>query len=421
MGGKFVSQVLTLAGGTAFAQVVNIVSLPALTRLYRPEDFGLQAIFLAVVTLGLVLVSLKYENAIMAARTDGEARRCVALVFWLSSALSAVIAIMSLLASLLPLELPDEFLVVALCSAIMMASSSCMQALYIFGNRISHYGYLTRGRVLGALATGGFAIAYGLYPGGYEGLLIATIIGSLVNTIYLWRRSEQLSLVFLARSRRYLVAVAQANIRFPKFLILSSLLDRASAQFHIFVLAHWFGPAVSGSVSLHNRVVSLPSSIVGGAIGDVFKQKASVALRTHGECASLFIRSAIALSLVVVGPFVILLFFAPELFILVFGSEWRMAGEISQRLAVVFALGFVVSPLSSLIYLEDNQKYDLIVQGILMVSLISGFSWAVLRGEVMTAINVYALAFCVKYLIEFYLCGCIATGRSWKLQKIVVS
>jgi len=271
--------------------------------------------------------------------------------------------------------------------------------------------------VFGGLATGGFAVVYGLYPGGYEGLLIASILGCLVNTIFLWRRSERLSLAYLAQSRPHLPAVARANVRFPKFLILSTLLDRASSQFHILVLANWFGPAVSGSVSLHNRVISLPSSIVRGAIGDVFKQKASVALRLHGECTSLFVKSAIALSLLVLGPFLVLLFFAPKLFVLFFGPEWQMAGEISQRLAIVFAIGFVVSPLTTLIYLENNQKYDVVVQGILMVLLVSGFAWAVPRGEVMTAINVYALAYCLKYLIQFYLCGCIATGRSWKLQK----
>ncbi len=421
MASRFLAQVATLAGGTAMAQAVNLVTLPVLTRLYSPADFGVLAVFLAVVSVGSVLASLQYENAIMAAPTDEDARRCVALVFWLSGVISLAAAFVAGVAWVVDGtsgKLPDGFLVIAVASAAMLAATAWTQALYAFGNRTSQYGFLTRGRVFGALVTGGVAIAWGYLLDGFEGLLIGTLLGSLTNTAYLWVRSGQFDLAWLRASRHQLLEVARQNIRFPKFLIFSSLLDRASSQLHIFVLTRWFDAAIAGSVSLHNRVVSLPSSLIGNAIGDVFKQKASEALRENGNCRRLFVRTTAVLALVAIVPFVVLLLFAPPLFAMVFGEQWRMAGEISQRLAIVFALGFVVSPVSALIYLEENQKYDLVVQGLLMGLLIAGFAWAVSRQDAMAAIVVYAVAYSVKYVVELYLCACIATGRSWTLRPL---
>ena len=41
---SFASDVLTLAGGTTFAQILTILAAPVLTRLYGPEDFGVWAL-----------------------------------------------------------------------------------------------------------------------------------------------------------------------------------------------------------------------------------------------------------------------------------------------------------------------------------------------------------------------------------------
>jgi len=78
-----------------------------------------------------------------------------------------------------------------------------------------------------------------------------------------------------------------------------------------------------------------------------------------------------------VVPFLILLFYSPELFILVFGEKWRQAGEFSQILSFLFFIQFVVSPLSSLILIAEKQKIDFYLQIYLVatvgISLLLGF------------------------------------------------
>ena len=62
---NFASDVLTLAGGTTFAQILTILSVPILTRLYGPEDFGVWALYISITSIITVIACMRYEYSIM--------------------------------------------------------------------------------------------------------------------------------------------------------------------------------------------------------------------------------------------------------------------------------------------------------------------------------------------------------------------
>ena len=51
-------------GGSGGAQLMLIVAAPILTRLFTPEEFGIFAIYVAIVTFLSMGIFLKYELAI---------------------------------------------------------------------------------------------------------------------------------------------------------------------------------------------------------------------------------------------------------------------------------------------------------------------------------------------------------------------
>lgn len=60
----FIRNVRVLAGGTALAQLVALLVLPFLTRLYTPEDFTILATYTSVLALLTVIACLRFEIAI---------------------------------------------------------------------------------------------------------------------------------------------------------------------------------------------------------------------------------------------------------------------------------------------------------------------------------------------------------------------
>jgi O-antigen/teichoic acid export membrane protein len=71
------------------------------------------------------------------------------------------------------------------------------------------------------------------------------------------------------------------------------------------------------------------------------------------------LRTAGGLFLAGIGPCVLFIAFAPLLFTVYLGPDWREAGEIARILAPMLLLQMVVSPVSTVFLFTNNQKLDL--------------------------------------------------------------
>ena len=80
--------------GTIIAQAIPIAISPILTRIYRPEDFGLYAIFVAIITILGTVVSGRYELAIMLPKKDEDAINIFALGILITVCMTAFITIL---------------------------------------------------------------------------------------------------------------------------------------------------------------------------------------------------------------------------------------------------------------------------------------------------------------------------------------
>lgn len=67
---EFSRNVLTLMTGTTITQAIPIAISPILTRIYTPEDFGIFALYMSVVSIVSVVATGCYELAIMLPKKD---------------------------------------------------------------------------------------------------------------------------------------------------------------------------------------------------------------------------------------------------------------------------------------------------------------------------------------------------------------
>ncbi len=62
---EFSRNVLTLMTSTTIAQAIPLAISPILTRLYTPSDFGIFALYMSISSIISVVVTGRYELAIM--------------------------------------------------------------------------------------------------------------------------------------------------------------------------------------------------------------------------------------------------------------------------------------------------------------------------------------------------------------------
>ncbi|TMP31452.1 hypothetical protein CWB99_04145 [Pseudoalteromonas rubra] len=411
MNNIFVRNILKLAGGTGTAQLINIISIPILARLYVPEHFAALAIFTSIVAIASVLTTLKFENAIIAVKQDLDAAKLVLFIlFW--SVFSSIFAFFTFIFLRKFIHFTDDQLTIVVAfSAVMSIVSSLNAVLYFYNNRHQNYSVMTKGRVYAAFTVFAISIS-GFYLGlGAIGLLTGALSGAVVNLLYQFHFGIKPDVKLTWQGIVSSINSAKKYRRFPLFLVPSSFIDRLASQTHTFFFAKFFSPEILGALNLHNRVTSLPASVVGASVSDVFKKSANDLLQTTGNCSRLFFKTTLYLALLAIVPTLVLGLYGVEIYTLVFGEKWKFAGEIAEVLAPMFFFSFVVSPVSAIIYLEKNQKFDLFLQLFLLSLLLLFFYFSLSELTPIVAVKAYMSAYIIKYVLEFFLCARLSSGH----------
>lgn len=87
---EFSRNVLTLMSGTALSQIIAILVLPILSRIYNPNDFGKLAIVMAISNIAGVVLALRYEMAIMLPKQNKTAFMAMAQAVFLALLFSII-------------------------------------------------------------------------------------------------------------------------------------------------------------------------------------------------------------------------------------------------------------------------------------------------------------------------------------------
>lgn len=189
---------------------------------------------------------------------------------------------------------------------------------------------------------------------------------------------------------------------FPIFSTWTALFNTASLQFAPIMFIAIFGATVTGLYALTLRMLTLPSSLIGNAVGSVFLSEAPAAKR-EGNLAELVTKLHSRLAMAGALPLVVLLFFGPELFTLVFGEEWRKAGVYSQWMAPWIYLQFQWSPLSTLATVLELQQQALIAQVLTFILRFGSIVIALLLGcSADSSIFIFAIVSAVVYLFIMF-------------------
>ncbi|MER1969074.1 oligosaccharide flippase family protein [Castellaniella sp. GW247-6E4] len=399
----YARNVLTLMTGTTLAQALPIAISPILTRLYSPEDFGRFALYMAVAMMASVVVTGRYELAILLPRQDRDALHITALAMVLSIAISTVLLIIILffadsIATLLGDAALAPWLYWVPASTLLLG---LYQSLNYLSNRKAQYKRLAISRTVQSSSIALAQLSSGYAGSGAVGLMGGQLTGQVLATAVLarliWR--EEHRLIRVLRPSRSL-ALARKYINFPKYLIVAHGFNTASGQMPVLLLSALFSTTAAGFFTLTQRVMAAPMALIANALGDVFRQEASQAYIHQGECREIYQKTFKRLLLISAAPFAVFFFLAPTLFSWVFGEQWRVAGEYAQILTPMAFLQFITSPLSSMFMIAEKQRLDLLWQILLLSLVVSSFVLGNILASAKGALMIFSAAYCVAYAIN---------------------
>jgi O-antigen/teichoic acid export membrane protein len=359
--GSFAFDVLTLAGGTTFAQILGILAVPVLTRLYGPQDFGVWALYISITSIINVIVCLRYEFSIMLPESDEDAINLLGLCFL------AVLFVTSL--SLVIIWYSRDFIVEFLNSP-QIKDYLCFIPPFVFINgiflalnnwnsRTKLFKRLSISKVSSSISTIIMQLSLGfMRKNSPWGLIIGTLGGQAVATLILggqiWKDDRGLIKKSLGWGKVY--KGFKRYHKFPLIEIWSALMNSISWQLPAFLLAAFFSPVIVGFYSLGFRLLQLPMSLVGSSISQVFFQRASRAL-SEGTLPSLVESVFRVLVLIGMFPILILTITGSDVFTVIFGNAWTEAGVYAQILSLWAFVWFISSPLSTIYVVVEELHF----------------------------------------------------------------
>ncbi len=410
---QFKKNLVVLMGGMAIAQSIPIVLSPVLTRFYSPEEFGFFATFLAVSSFFTVVMSGKYELAIILPKRDEEAINLLSL----SALLSFVVTIAS---SILLFFLAGPFTILFKVTEIksivwLVPVVSFLATIYLLFNewsiRKNNFVILSRNKISNTSSISGFSLLFG-FNKIFFGLIFGQIFGQLTAALLsIHRVMKEDKGLFKFVSMRKMRFFATRYIDFAKFNIPGQLINTLAYQIPIFFISSRFGAAEVGYYALTERVLGVPLSFLGNSFRDVFKQKAASDYKEQGNCLAIYKKTTFTLIGLSIIPFIVLFIFAPILFSTVFGDKWLPSGEFTRALCFMYMLSFVSMPTSWIFVIAEKQKLDLLWQSMFLIITVISLSLGFLVDNVHFVLWMICIGRSIAFLIQIAMTYQLAKGE----------
>jgi len=401
---QFMRSVAILAGGTSFAQALPILFAPVLTRLYSPGDFGILAVYTAILILSLNFSSFRYEFAIPISEDNQTAVDLFVLCV-------VIIILMSLLSFFGIFIFYD-----ILCLIPQIGSLGqyfwLLPVGFLFNGSYHIVNYWAiRERKYSAIAltriSQGFSglitqLVLGFFKFGSFGLIVGQIIGQCAGLMTLAKQ-------FWANNKLYVRSVSFNSLSiaacrykdFPLYQSTASLMNSAGLQVPSLIFASCYGVEVAGWFYLTQKVLTIPISLIGTSVSKVFLGEAARLVRDPHKLQRLYKKINFKLLTIGTGPCIILAVSGQWIFKFAFGPQWVQSGFYVQVMAFMFLLKFSTDSVINLAIIE-RQDLSFIWALMCLVLVVLGIlsaNWLGLSD--FWAVVFFSVAMIFSYIVKY--------------------
>jgi O-antigen/teichoic acid export membrane protein len=403
-GGDVFRGMAMLAIGNIAARLIGIISLPILTRLYSPEDFGVLAVFTSLISVLAPLITFRYVLAMPLPRRDEMAINLIALCLGLMTIVSLLIGVALLLSSheLLGLFSMEQLAPYWWIIILGLIGNGLYEIMSFWATRKRAYKHISQTLATQSLLGNIVKLALGFLSIKPIGLLIGQVVLSSSGFLSLFLKFRE----DFSNNRKYINSeriklLAKRYSQFPVYRLPSQLMLVFSIQSPVLFFAVIFGPLATGQLSMALTVTAIPLSILGNSVSKAYyAETAKIGVRnpellisvTRSVTKKLFIASFI--------PFLVLVLGGKNIFVFVFGVNWADSGIFASLLAIYLVSQFVTAPVMHIFNVLNRQAVFLAINTLRAILMVGIFICLAPRLELSAAdtLLLYSSVMAVFYL-----------------------
>lgn len=395
---SFFRNVLTISSGTAISQILMVIATPILTRLYTPTSFGILALFSSLLAIAVVTSSLRYEVAIPLPKLNKHASYIVLLALAINTLLSLIILI---IVPRFSISLATRFKAPLLADYLwLLPFGIFFLGIYKIFNfwaiRNRHYFRIGKSKIIQSLTSITIQVMGGFTGLGALSLIVGRILGHFSGTVSLMY-GFKMRVPFKEKALLHKIwGMAKRYRNFLKYDVAASLVNTLNLEMPQIILAIFFGPMITGYYMLVDRVLAVPTTLIGQAVGQVYygDWKKNLAAGSLLQRTTQIIKN---LTTLMVLPSIVLFIMGKIIFSTLFGVKWAEAGIFASWMIFGAVTQFVYSPVSLALMATNGQKTNFIIHsGLLFLKVVASIIGVLLDSPLRT-VQMFSLANVIGY------------------------
>jgi O-antigen/teichoic acid export membrane protein len=349
---------LKLGTGTIFAQIISLVSIPIISRIYNPAEYGHLTLMLSVTAILIPVATFRIETLIVVSDTDEEAAKLLSISANLALIVSATLFAITFIKYFI---FENSSFMHALITSLLFAMVLIAQSIGVLMVQVALRAHkdsdIARSSVIQNLSISFAQVVTGIWSPSGSALISSYVAGRIVGISPLWRETRKISSKRGGDSRRTLEKY-MTQLKASRPLVFASVIDSAILGLPIILITTQFGLQYSGYIGITQTILTVPITLVGGAFGSVILSELSSNIRdnqdsTHRNATIIRTFSKYLFYFSTIFTIVTLLF-GSAIFKLIFNDNWLEASRLVGYLAVPFGVSLLWQPLMS-VYFASQQ------------------------------------------------------------------
>lgn len=360
--------VAKISSGTIVGQVISILTLPIITRMYGAEVMGSWAAIYAISSILVYCCDLGLSQAIMI-ETDDEVEKLYQTVSTISLLLCAFAYFISLvyylfLGNSLKTASIDSFFVVVYAFTLRQ-----VQTCYTWLNRERKYDILMRNPIINYASVAIISIALSMIGLKKYGYFWGVILGQFFTLINMGTALPKFRFWF---DLSYFKNAVKKHREFVRYQMPSQISTQLRQQIPNLLIGALFGNEILGYFSISQKLISIPITFIGQALGKVFYQTVAEMKRT-GKAIGIFLKRNMNRAMMMdIVPMILFAAFGDAAIVIFFGKEYALGGTISRIIVFRSVFTFLSTSLAGIDIVTEQQKRTL--QTCLMQTILASLS-----------------------------------------------
>lgn len=392
----FFSHLTTTFTTTLIAQTIPIIGTLLLTRLYSPQAFGVYASWLAIVMTISVILTLRLEHAIVL-EPDDTKQDAVFITSINTIVLGLSLTIMGFLLSfIVPIQKllnTDVWLILTIpLASIFWSLGLLWQSWFACLGKFKALGFIRI--IFSTVILSAQIFAAQLYTNS-SSLILAHFLGLILTFAMCYYISPINN--FLNIKLTKMIDYWKKRKLFIVYSLPADFLNACASQAPVLIIAYKFGAEFAGLFAFTIKLLAAPIGILGKAVLDVLKKHSTDELQNSGTLKPIFHKSFQTLLIAAIFLIFGVIIFTELLIDVLLNPKWQNVGPLCFALLPMFFMRFLSNPLSYIVYLTNNQKWDLYWQCTLVIFTLT---WISLSISAIQAVAGYSLIYAILYMVH---------------------